>query len=518
MITTPLSFHRKANGQVIDLVSKLYISFYKEKSDWITYFTLDSSVLNGGDILKSLDDNPIQLWDTYNYYDYSSRLISVSVERSIQFPYGVQCAQCDITLDNYDSYFDPTNLASNIAEYNLPSRPIKIYAGYNGETPVGQFVGLTQDMPTVNNQYGTVSYHSVDFLSAIANQTLNKTISMRNVDTSKVLAEIVEQFGVLPTQYDFETGSNVIPFVFFDKGENAGEAIRKLVQAEGGQFWLDETGILRFARRASFPTDPVLTLSDYSIISVEPSGVSDIVNRIKITCDLREVQEFQTVYSKKSTENATSNLWVVGPGASIIRECKLEDPCYDIVQPTLGKNSAVSYFTAKNVQGQEITSGIIASGELSTNAYTITFTNNNLFSVEIDEVQLWGEPAKVYDVLEYDAYDDDSVEKYGERVMEINDNKFFQSYAQAESYVVYMLNERSKYNNTLKLSVKGDFALQLGDTIALTGDYEGNYKVDAITWQMENGRLVYSLKVHGFEITDYFTLDKSRLDGTDVLA
>ena len=515
MITTPLSFHTKAKGQVIDLVSKLYISFDKERAEGV-FFTLDQSELNGTDRLSTLDDNPMQLWDTYSYADFSDRLVSVSIERSIEFPYGTQCAMADFTLDNYDRYFDPANTLSPIAENNLPSRPTKIYAGYKGESPVQQFVGITQQMPTINGN-GTISYHAIDFLSDIAGQTLNDTIAMRNARTDQVLVKIVEQFGLTSLQYDFEPAVNVIPFVFFDKGQNAGEAIQKLIQAEGGKFWLDEMGILRFEKRKATNVEPEITISEYDLISAEPSGISDIVNRVKISCELREVQEFQTVYSKTPSGDSTSNLWVIGAGQSIVRECRLEDPCYDVVNPTLGKNSGVSYFTAKNSEQQEITSGIVASGELSTNNYTITFTNSNLFPVEIDEVRLWGEPAKVYDVLDYDAYEDTSVEKYGEHILEITDNTFFQSYEQAQTYALYLLNERANYNTTIKLQVKGDFALQLGDAFELEGDYEGSYKIDAITWSLSNDSFVYTIKAHKFNPMQFFTLDRSVLDGDDIL-
>lgn len=518
MITVPLDFHTLANGQLINPIAKLYVSFQKDLSPSVKYFTLNDSQLNGDDLLGSSEDNPIQLWDTYNYFDFSDRLIGVSIERSIEFPYNTQAAMCDITLDNYDNYFTPGK-GSPIDQYNLPRRPLKIYAGYKGQSVIPQFVGVTQDMPEVDSKNGIVDYHATDFLSEIAEQTLNSTIAMREVRTNEVLAEIVEQFGVLPSQYSFETGDNIIPFVFFDVGQNAGEAIRQLVQAENGKFWLDEMGILRFQKRYSVGDEPVVSIDNYSIRSVQPRGISDIINHVKITCELREVQEWQTVYSKRSSGDSLNNLWVVAPGASIVRACKLEDPCYDIVTPTIGKSSAVSWFTAKKSNGDPVTSGITASGALSTNAYTITFTNSNLFAIEIDEVELWGEPAKVYDLLEYDAYDDESVEKYGEQILEIKDNPFFQTYNQAEAFALYMLSERANYNQSLNMEVKGDFSLQLGDSIEIaSGEYAGNYRIDSIKWSLGVGRLDTTIKVHKFEPINFFTLDQSRLDGPDVLA
>lgn len=483
----------------------------------VGYFTLDQSLLDGTSLLGSSEDNPIQLWDTYDYTDYTDRLVSVDMEHSFEFPYSVQSAIADFVFENTDNYFTPTR-GSVIDEYNLPRRPIKIYAGFANETVVPQFVGITEGMVDIDEKKAVAKYTALDFLTEIAELTLDSTIAMRNVRTNEVLAKIVEQFGVLPSQYNFENGDNIIPFVFFDKGQNAGEAIRKLVQAEAGRFWLDEMGILRFQKRYTVTQQPMITLPEYSIISAKPSGANKIINHINITCDLREVQEYQTVYTKKGTGDSTSNLWVVDAGATITRQCSLEDPCYDVQLPTLGHATSVSWFTAKTSGGDEVTEGITTTGELSTNAYTVTFTNSNDFAVEIDEIELWGEPAKVYDVLEYDSYDDESVEKYGEQLLEINDNQFFQSFNQAQNFAVYTLSERANYNASLDLTIKGDFSLQLGDYIEIEGDYAGAYVIDSIKWHFGVGNLETTLKVHKYNPVEYFTLDVSRLDGTDVLA
>lgn len=489
---------------------------YLEQQD-VGYFTLDQSLLDGTSLLGSSEDNPIQLWDTYDYTDYTDRLVSVDMEHSFEFPYSVQSAVADFVFENTDNYFTPTR-GSVIDDYNLPRRPIKIYAGFAGETVVPQFVGITEGMVDIDEKKAVAKYTAFDFLTEIAELTLDNTIAMRNVRTNEVLAKIVEQFGVLPSQYNFENGDNIIPFVFFDKGQNAGEAIRKLVQAEAGRFWLDEMGILRFQKRYTVTQQPMITLPEYSIVSIKPSGANKIINHINITCDLREVQEYQTVYTKKGTGDSTSNLWVVDAGATITRQCSLEDPCYDVQLPTLGHATSVSWFTAKTAGGDEVTEGITTTGELSTNAYTVTFTNSNDFAVEIDEIELWGEPAKVYDVLEYDSYDDESVEKYGEQLLEINDNQFFQSFNQAQNFAVYTLSERANYNANLDLTIKGDFSLQLGDYIEIEGDYAGAYVIDGIKWHLGVGNLETTLKVHKYNPVEYFMLDVSRLDGTDVLA
>ena len=516
MITVPLSFHTHAQGQVINPKARASVSFAKNYNFDTGYFTLGVSQLNGDDLLGSADMPPIQEWDKYDYVDYGDRLVSVDLERSFEFPYNVQSAIADFTFENTDNYFTPLR-GSVIADDNLPRRPVRIYGGFGGNL-IPQFIGTTQGMPEIDERRAVAKYTAMDFLTEISELTLNNTIAMRNVRTSEVLAEIVGQFGVVPSQYDFDTGDNIIPFVFFDKGQNAGEAIRKLVQAEGGYFWLDEMGVLRFRKRYSLDQKPILHIPEYSIVSVKPSRNSKIINHINISCDLREVQEWQTVYSKKGTGDSTSNLWVVPANSTMVRQCSLEDPCYDIVTPTLGHATSVSWFTAKTSGGVEVLSGVTATGDLSTNAYTITFENSNAYDIEIDEIELWGEPAKVYDSLEYDSYDDESLEKYGDQLLEISDNPFFQSFNQAQSFAVYTLSERANYNDQLDLSVKGDFSLQLGDYISLDGDYEGYYMVDSIKWSLSAGSLETILKVHKFTTVDYFILDVSVLDGTDVLA
>ena len=517
MINAPQSFHEKAIGQIIEPIAKLYVSFSKEAREG-AYFTLNQSQLNGDDLLGATEDNPLQLWDMYAYQDYSDRLINISIERSLDFPYSTQSAMADFTLDNYDKYF---SLRSNspIAQYNIPQRPVKVYSGFVNETPLPQFVGLTEDVPDTSTNNATASFHATDFLSAIYNQVLVSTVIARDVTTDVLLAKIVEQFGVLPSQYDFEKGDNVIPFAFFDIGKKAGDIIKDLIQAEGGKFWLDEQGILRFAKRYSVPTLPVMQIDDYSIISIDALQSSTIVNKIVISCDLREVQEFQDVYTKSPSQSTTSDSWVVPANDSITRECKLADPCYSVVNPTQGRKNTVSWFTVVDSNGNYVNTGVTASGVLSTNAYTITFTNRNNIPVKIYEIQLWGEPAKVYDHLDYEAEDTDSVSKYGEQVLTITNNNFFQSFQSARNFSAYTLYERSDYIGSFRLRIKGNPALQLMDTIEIpTGEYAGLYKIDSISWELQSGRYETTLDVHKVNLVEYFTLNKSILNGADVLA
>lgn len=513
MIEVSDKFHELARGQVIKPNMLPYVSFSKLFLGGAKYFTLNDSLLDGIDLLATQETSTLQIWDLYEYSDYSDRLTKLSLSRSVEFPYTVQIAQADITFDNHDGFFAPGS-GSSIDQDNLPGRPVRIYGGYEGEGSIPQLVGMTSDMPDINQGSRTADYHVEDFLQQICDSSLSEVIDMRNVTTDQVLAAIVEQFGLDSSQYSFETGSNLIPFVFFDIGQDAGEAIRKLVQAEGGRFWLDELGILRFQARGSFNENTSMQFDEYAILDVRPSDNSEMVNHIKITADIREVQAYEVVYSKSSGSN---NLWTVSPNFPNTISCSLQDPCYDVQNPTLGRSSSVSWFTCADSNGNEVTTGVTATSVLTSNALIVTFTNTNNFAVEITELQLYGEPAKVVNVLNYEAYDEDSIEEYGDHLLEITDNQFFQSDEQADLYARWVLYERANYHPVLDVDVKGDFSLMLGDIVALSGEFAGTYIVNAISYEYGAGYLVTTLKLNQYNAPSYFTLDSSVLDGTDVL-
>ena len=525
MIDVSPSFHDKAFGQVIAPKVQIFVAFEKQLNEG-SFFTLGQSELDGPDILRSgVVDVPAQNWDFYNYKNYTDRLVSASWSRSLEFPYQIQCGQADFTMDNTDGLFTPLNPKSPIGEDNLPSRPMRLYANYAGSTEVvPQMCGLTQELPDLNTESRTVDYHAIDFLYDICNQTIKSAISMREVRTDQVIAAILEDYGLAPSQYQLAQGQYTVPFVFFDIGENAGTALKQLVQSENGFLWLDEKGIVRFETASSIygDTEIVATLGDYDIVNITPGQFGDIVNHVRITAEVREVQEWQEVYTKTASDDSVSDsLWVVPANGTFTISCGLGDPCYDVVAPTLGRATSVSWFTAQDAHLDEVTDGVTATGVLSSNAFTITFTNTHSYAVEINEMKLWGEPAKVYDVIDYDAYDDESVEAYGNQLLEITDNQFFQTYSQANNFGKQLIGARRDYNRMLQVEIKGDFSFQLMDMIKIettAEEYDGIYHILGISYQIQNGYLITTLTLNGTGIKEgAFTLNFSHLNGEDLI-
>ena len=170
------------------------------------------------------------------------------------------------------------------------------------------------------------------------------------------------------------------------------------------------------------------------------------------------------------------------------------------------------------MNGNEITSDITATGTLFSDTMLLTFTNANGFPVSINFLQIWGEPAKVVDEIKYDAYDEDSVEKFGNMTLEITDNNFFGSYQNVDSFATDVLSKRAEYSPTLKLKVKGDPSLQLGDIITVDYKFNGDYKIVGINQSLNQSGLITELTVEKFETLSPFILDVSVLDGSDVLS
>ena len=514
----PSGFNELANGDIRPLSWGTLISFDKAYDDDITFFTLNQSVLNGTDLLGSDTDNPLQAWDKYEYVDYSERLISMAVNRELDFPYSTVSSIADFSLNNYDKYFTP-NSASPIASYIIPKRPVRLLQGFLN-TVLPQFVGLTQGSPEISEDDGTATFTAFDFLTQIYDMPIRETGSMQDVRTDEVLAEIFTQFGLLPGQYDLAQGRNLIKFVFFERGQvTAGDVIRPLMQAEGGLLWLSEEGIIKFRPRLEQPDDATYLFDADSIVSCDVTDDDQIINHVIITTDVREVQPFKIVYSKNTSD---STLNVVPANGTYVYKASLQDPLLDtVVQPTPGLNSSVSWYTASLPDDTPVTSGVtIISTELKTNTYEMTFQNTNNFSVNIDQLALWAQPAIRISVepIIYENKDLDSIAKYEDRTLEINTN-FIQDIDAARSLALTILDEYSEYADIIELSVKGNPAIQLADIVEVDYEnYDGLYRIISISNSLSNSNFTQVIKCRRYRGVQWFTLNQSVLNGTDLLA
>ena len=514
------SFHQKSQASVRHHSWALLFSFDKEFDNKSTFFTLDRSLLNGKDILAPVGDKVLQYWDFYRFAPYTDRLISMEWSRELEFPYSVQSCIATVTLNNIDNYFS-SHTGSPIDQYLIPSRPVKIFSGFNDEPFLQQFVGLTQDKPELDRDSNTAKFQALDYLSELFKLKLSDTISESNINTADALALLFRQFGIEPNQFKLERGSNTIPFLFFSSGEDAAEVFRKIMQAEGGRLWIDETGIFRFDRRTSIHNDIVFAFDESSISSLSVTRDTEIINRVTVTSNIREKQQIQPIHtgSGRLSEANLSEAIVIPKGGTAEYSFRTDDPVAELVEPTNGRQVGTSWFSVRTRGGENIPGGVsIKKITRSASGVSIIFGNSNGYDAFLSAIEVYGAPAKIVDTIDYDAYDQDSIDKYGEHLLKI-ENDLFGRESNCQSFVYAVLAAYSEFDAVIELTVKSNPALQLFDIIKVdTRKISGTFQITKIASSVSSSGITQTLKARRHTIRSYFILDKSLLNGSDVLA
>lgn len=514
MQTVTNSFTNRAAKSVRRLSAQLLMSFGKSYSSSIAFFKLDTSLLDGPDVLAPADSNVIQQWDKYSYTDYSNRIISFDWSRQDNLPSSVSLAMADLVLDNHDGFFTPGS-GSAIDGLVLPRRPVRLLAGFGGEV-ISVFVGLTEKMPTLDQKAGTATFHCIDFLDSLFNRPLNQTVMMLDVRTDQALDALFQSVGLSPGQYVLDHGFNQIPIVYFESTTKLGDAIKKLMDAESGRLYMDELGIIRFKNRVNISNTSVYTFNGSNTIGKTNSDQAAIINVVEINVAPRQVQDKQPLWQ-------LSDIKRIEVGASLPVWADLADPATSMDTPVIGETPNTSYFVfsqGTSTTDPAVTSGVvISSPTLFGKSYLVTVTNNNSFPIYIIKAEFWGTPAKVVNGVLVRVQDDASVAKYDEQPFSI-DSEFVQSADAARSLALSILHQYANYGSTVNLDVKGTPALQLADAVTVNvGATNGLYNITKIDAGMTSDpKFLQTLRATQITQMNFFVLDTSLLDGPDVLA
>jgi len=505
------AFTRRANGTMRPLSWRLLMSFPKAFQADVDFFTIGVSTIGGTDIIKG-DGDVIQEWDKYQYDDYSYRVISIEVTRQEEMVNSVTTAMADIKLENHDQYFTP-DAGSAIDNFVLPYRPSKLFLGF-GHEDIPVFTGLTEKMPTIDDKSKTASFHLIDFMYSLFNRPLDETIILQSVRTDEALETLMDAAGILPTQYDFDYGYNIIDFVYFEKGTKFGDAVKELMEAEMGRFYMDEAGVIRFKNRQNFSSTPVAYFDKSNTIAVKTITQDDIINVVEIKADVREVQANQKYWELQSSTR-------IPAGGSVDIWADFNDPVTGVDTPayiTLATTSA--YTTNKNEDGSgdPVDADITLVATQFAKSYLMTFTNSKPYDVFITTIELWATPAKVVKQIYVRESDTTSVDEYDERVLTI-ENNFINNEGDAYSKAHIILDDWATYGRANELTVKGNPALQIGDAIGCTIDgYEGIYVISKIVNRFIGSQFTQILSVKERVFKTYFTIGVSTIGGLDVIA
>lgn len=510
MLSRSTQFDTLANGQMRPLAWAFTASFDKSFDSGVEFFTLDTSILDGTDVLAPTDNNVIQEWDKYDYRDYSGRVISMEWQREEDFPYSVNMAIADVVVNNTDDYFTP-NSGSPIDTYILPKRPIRLLSGFGTER-LPAFVGLTEKMPVIEERGKTAKFHAMDFMSYLFNRPLDQTVIYTDMRTDEIIDELLQLAGLTPSQYDLEVGFNNIPFTWFPIGTKYGDAFRQLMQAEMGSFYMDEMGILRFVNKNEKSNTPVYYFDKGNTLDIQISSDDDIINVVEIKADVREVQLTEPIYNLTSGTDTEDQLIAPGVSTNIF---------YAFDNPVVTVND-IDFYTANSEpdgSGTDLTSSVaISATDVFDTAIKVTWTNSSGQNAYITALTIFGTPAPVVRTIKYRQQDDTSVDKYDEKILTI-ENDFIQSNESAESLASIILDYYSEYGGVVEIDTKGNPALQIGDCISVDIDNtENNYIITKIVNKLMNGQFSQTLTGKVQRARTFFILDQSVLDGTDVLA
>lgn len=512
MQTVTTEFNQRANKAMRKLTHRMLMSFPRQYLPSVSFFTIGVSTIGGADIIKGVGD-VVAEWDKYQYDDYSYRVKSIEVTRTEEMVNSTTLAQADVTVENHDNYFTP-HRGSVIDEFVLPYRPIKLYGGFGAEA-IPQFVGLTEKMPTIDEKNKTASFHCIDFMYSLFNRPLDEAVMYLGQRTDQILAALLVEFGISPTQYDFDTGFNIINFAFFDKGTKFGDAVKQLMQAEMGRFFMDEQGIIRFKNRQNYSDDAQWFFNESNIINIETSKQDDIINVVEVKANVRQVQSEQLFWELQSSvrvpANTSMELWA-----------DFDDPVTTVDDPVYVNATTTSSFTTNTLEdgsGTPVSSNfVLDSSDLFSKSYKMVFENTNSFDVYLTAIELFATPAIVVQQIYIREEDTASVAKYDERVLTI-ENDFISNEGDATSLAIRISNDYSTYASQYVLTVKGNPALQVGDAVNVSVfGFADTYIINKIVNRWEAGKFAQQLTVRKKTFQTYFTIGISTIGGEDVIA
>lgn len=509
MQSVPVGWTAEERDSTRKIVASAQVAWKKTLKSTIRLFTIGVSTIGGTDIIASSGGINSD-WNKYTYQDESDKLLRLSYERELPMPIGgVSKAMADIELDNTSGRYTPRYMGGNSELFTAvkPRRPIIINSGfnYNGiDNMIPQFVGVTNKSPETSLREKTTKLQADDFLGFLQNKYVDDSSMFTGLRTDQVLENILTGLGYATSQYVLDYGIQVIPFGLFEVGTKYIDIVNKLVQAENGQFYQDESGILRFENRQHWDSAPYTqvqrVLQTSQVIEAKAPSESHIINVVEVKSKPRAKQPNQLVFTLSGTKDLP-----VGDTEIFIN---FDDPMLSIDNPVYVAN------TLSDGSGTDITSGVTIKSfsKFAKSCKIILSTSTGGF---ITAMTMYGRPAKVSKDIYTRVQDDSSVTAYEERPYNI-ENDYIQSQDWANSFGQMVLRDFSDIENLQEITVRAEPELQLGDLVSWQGRYWRVYGIK--TSISPSGGFVQTIKILQRTIVSYFRIGISTIGGTDRIA
>jgi hypothetical protein len=403
----------------------------------------------------------------------------------------------------------------NIKDYILPSRPIRLYDGYdiNGfKANVPKFVGLTKGMPNSDYRKRDTQIQANDFLDYIMNKKIDNTAMWTAEWTDTVIEDLmINECGFATSQFDLDQGINRIPFGYVDKGGSLSSFLKDLVEAELGYFFQDENGIIRFWNRHHFnelPNNrPCRNILTSQVIEESIPRDDKILNVVEVEGKPRRRESTQPLWEQPQkaelNPSGKTSLWY-----------NFSDPMWAITTPQANVHYTAN--TKDDDTGENITSDITVSSihKFSTSC-NIVWNNANSSRAYLS-LTLWGEPCKPIGDVYYRSQCDCSVTAYGEEnhIHKIDNDFISQDYC--ESLAKLILGDYCSPHDHKELTIKAIPELQLGDMVSYGGRW---WLIYSIKEQLSPGSgFIQQLKLVRKTVATYFRIGISLIGSKDKIA
>lgn len=520
MQTTSAAFTAEQKAYDRGVAASIGVSWKKQYSASYRPFTIGVSTIGGADTIASVGTT-VSDWSRYIFFDESDYLTGLSYERSLKMPTGgLSMAMYEAQFDNTSGRFTPRYMGGSGELYTSVGkvmRPTIINAGFNVDgvdQVLPQMVGLNEKPMRVNMRSKAAQLAGYDFVSFLRNSYLDHQIMATAQRSDQIISSVLTDLGFATAQYDLDYGINPIPFTMFDVGTRFSDVIDKLVEAENGRFYQDETGVLKFENRQHWDSSPYNSVSRViytaQVLDAESPSDDHIINVVEVKSKSKVKQPQQVV---ASFTTATP----IAAGAQVSLFVEYDNPVLGVVTPSNG--GSASYYVANDNQdgsGLDRTSSIsLKSITNFAKASKLVFENTSASPVFITNIVISGRPVKDVADIYVRAQDDSSVTAYQERPYVI-ENEFIQNSDWAASYAQMVLNDFAEPENLQKIKIRAMPDLQLGDLVSWQGRYWRVF--DIKTTITPSDGFIQELTMLQRSLTSYFRIGISTIGGSDRIA
>ena len=399
-------------------------------------------------------------------------------------------AIADIVLDNTDMRFTP-DYNGTIGTALKPNRPLKMMIGFEvrGETKTIPIIEGLTTQPKEDKIRRTVTISAYDFMKSL-NEKPQETTIYTDQRSDQIIQDILSRAGVGSNSYALDEGLNTVGFAWFEKGQTAGDRIRKLCEAEEAIFFQDENGILRFENRDKFSQSPynnyVWTIHPEDILEWRQELNSTIINRVIVSGSPRSVKGEVEIWRDGVEEEIEGS-------SEITLWAEFDDPASSITEPV--QDTDFKAYTATEGGGVDISSDITIVTTFFTKTAKMVITNANVAKAYVNLLKIRGTPATIdYEIKE--VYEDnDSIDQFNEHQKEIK-NIYIDKRSFAKNMAQNIVKRSKDPIGVLRLKIRGIPQLQLRDMIRVKDkDLETytNYRLIGIQGVLEPGSFIQNL-------------------------